>query len=294
MATETDNDHYKYDPSVAAAVIFVIAFAISGLYHAFQIIKLKSYYFIPFLIGCAVETIGYGARAVNATEPSGEWTKGPYIIQALLLLLGPPFYAVSIYMILRRLMQLLQAESYSMIRPKWLTKFFLLGDIASIAGQGMGGGMLASADSKKSRDLGQTIILIGLGIQIIFFGLFAVVTVVFHRRIHNDPTNASLKLLSPWKKLLVVLYGTSALIMVRSIFRVVEYVMGEDGVLMSKEVYIYLFDATLMLIVSVAFNVFHPSRIIRKEDMRPIASSDSENQFNSYAMESSQNTTRRP
>ncbi|KAK7409088.1 hypothetical protein QQX98_008749 [Neonectria punicea] len=284
MATE-ENDHYKYDPSLAAAMIFVVCFGISSLWHAYQIIKLKSYYFIPFLIGCIVEVIGYGARAVNAKEPSGQWTQGPYIIQALLLLLGPPFYAVSIYMILKRLMQLLQAESYSMIKPRWLTKFFLLGDVASIAGQGLGGGMLAGADSKKSKDLGETIILIGLGIQIIFFGLFAVVTVIFHRRINKEPTNASLKMVAPWQKLLVVLYGTSALIMVRSIFRVAEYAMGEDGVLMSKEIYIYLFDATLMLITSVAFNIFHPSRIIRKEDMRQVASADSENQFNSYAME---------
>ncbi|KAH6982450.1 RTA1 like protein-domain-containing protein [Ilyonectria robusta] len=279
------NDHYKYDPSVAAAVIFVVGFTISGLYHAFQIFKLKSYYFIPFFIGCVVEIIGYGARAVNATEPSGEWTQGPYIIQALLLLLGPPFYAVSIYMILGRLMRLLGAEHYSIIRTKWLTKFFLLGDVASILGQGMGGGMLAGADSKASRDRGQMIIIIGLAIQIIFFGLFMVVTIIFHRRIYREPTNASLKMVSPWNKLLVVLYGTSGLIMIRSLFRVIEYVMGEDGVLMSKEVFIYLFDATLMLVVSIAFNVFHPSRIIKNEKRQPIRSSDSENQFETYALD---------
>lgn len=144
--------------------------------------------------------------------------------------------------------------------------------------------MLASADSKSSRDKGQMIIIIGLVIQILFFGLFMVATIIFHRRITRKPTNASLAMVSPWDKLLVVLYGTSGLIMIRSLFRVVEYIMGEDGVLMSKEAFIYLFDASLMLIVSVAFNIFHPSRIIKNEKGRPIGSSDSENQFESYAM----------
>lgn len=62
----------------------------------------------------------------------------PYIIQSLLTLLGPTFFAASIYMILGRLIRYLEADAYSMIRPKWLTKFFLLGDILSFFAQGGG------------------------------------------------------------------------------------------------------------------------------------------------------------
>ncbi|KAM0231847.1 hypothetical protein ACHAP5_010919 [Fusarium lateritium] len=132
------NDHYKYEPSKAAAVIFVVCFSLSGLYHTWQVARLRSWYFIPFIFGCAVEAIGYAARAVNAGEDFGQWTQGPYIIQALLLLLGPPFFAASIYMVLGRLIRLLQADRYSVIRLKWLTKLFLFGDIASILVQAMG------------------------------------------------------------------------------------------------------------------------------------------------------------
>ncbi|KAL2682593.1 hypothetical protein Neosp_007045 [[Neocosmospora] mangrovei] len=277
------NDYYKYDPSLPAAVIFIVAFGASGFYHAYQVARLRSWYFIPFVIGCAVEAIGYGGRAINASEDTGEWSKGPYIIQALLLLLGPPFYAASIYMVLGRLIRLLEADKYSMVRLKWLTKIFLFGDIVSILAQGMGGGMLAGADTKSARDRGQTIIIVGLFVQLIFFGFFGIVAIVFHRRIHNEPTSASLKIHSPWQKLLVILYVSSALIMVRSIFRVIEYIMGEDGELMAKEAYIYIFDATLMLIVSVIFNVFHPSAIINKESMQRLYNTDSENQLQSMS-----------
>lgn len=125
--------------------------------------------------------------------------------------------------------------------------------------------MLASADSKKSRDLGQAIIITGLAIQIIFFTFFVVITITFDARIRCEPTKASLAMTSP-RMLLKVLYGSSALILVRSVFRVVEYIMGEDGELMAKEVYIYVFDTTLMLLVSISFNIFHPSAIINKKN----------------------------
>ncbi|KAH8654391.1 RTA1 like protein-domain-containing protein [Ilyonectria robusta] len=277
------DERYKYDPSLAAAVIFIVCFGLSGIYHVFQVVRLKSWYFIPFIIGCLVEVIGYVGRALNASEKSGQWTQGPYIIQALLLLLGPPFYAASIYMVLGRLIRLLDAEKYSMVKLKWLTKFFLLGDIASILGQGAGGGMLASADSKKSRDLGQTIIIVGLAIQIIFFTFFVIIAITFDKRIRREPTKASLAITSPWKKLLQVLYGSSALILVRSVFRVVEYVLGKDGELMAKEVYIYIFDATMMLLVAISFNIFHPSAIINKKNKRNSGIPSSDVELNAVA-----------
>ncbi|KAL6918731.1 hypothetical protein FSHL1_002731 [Fusarium sambucinum] len=273
------NTRYHYDPSMAAAVIFIVAFSLSGIYHTYQVIRLKSWYFIPFVVGSIVEIVGYAGRAVNASEPSGKWTLVPYIIQALFLLLGPPFYAASIYMVLGRLIRLLRAERYSVVRLNWLTKIFLVGDIASIVAQGMGGGMLAGADNKSSKDRGQMIIIIGLFIQLVFFGVFIIVTMIFHRRIHNMPTVASLKIRAPWKRLLIVLYISSGLIMLRSVFRVIEYVMGEDGELMTKEAYIYVFDGTLMLIVSLLFNWFHPSAIINKENMEQYNNLGSETQL---------------
>lgn len=64
-----------------------------------------------------------------------------------------------------------------------------------------------------------------------------------------------------WQKYLLTLYVTSALILVRSIFRVIEYLNGNDGVLLRSEVYLYIFDALLMIVVLVWMNWFHPSEL---------------------------------
>lgn len=60
----------------------------------------------------------------------------------------------------------------------------------------------------------------------------------------------------------MALYLGSFLIMVRSIFRVVEYLQGFDGYLLKHEAYLYVFDALLMVLVMVLFNWIHPSEIV--------------------------------
>ena len=46
--------------------------------------------------------------------------------------------------------------------------------------------------------------------------------------------------------------------MIRSIFRLAEYIQGNNGYLLHHEIYIYVFDALLMFITMVTFNVVHP------------------------------------
>ena len=202
----------------------------------------------------AVEAVGYVARAISHND---RWALTPYIIQALLLLIAPALYAASIYMILGRIITTIEADHHSMIRPTWLTKIFVAGDVLSFLMQSTGGGMMAKRD-KDSAKLGERIILGGLFVQIIFFGFFMVASIVFHLRLRKNPTEAS-RMSTKWRKLLIAVYISSKLILVRSGFRVVEYLQGRDGFLMSKEVWLYIFDAVLMLSVTILFNVVHPS-----------------------------------
>jgi hypothetical protein len=43
---------YSYNPSMAAAVVFIVVFGISSLLHTYQLVRARTWYFIPFLIGC--------------------------------------------------------------------------------------------------------------------------------------------------------------------------------------------------------------------------------------------------
>lgn len=124
--------------------------------------------------------------------------------------------------------------------------------------------------------MGQNIILGGLAVQLLFFGFFLIVAASFHYRISRFPTTCAATTKLPWHKYLLVMYTASLLIMVRSVFRIVEYVMGADGVLLSNEVYLYIFDAALMFVAMVLFNSFHPGSIISKRAKGNLDSEDHE------------------
>lgn len=183
-------------------------------------------------------------------------------MQSLLLLVAPALFAASIYIILGRIILLTDGEKHSLIRQKWLTKIFVAGDVLSFLVQSGGGGIQASG-SESGMKTGEKLIIIGLFIQLAFFGFFVIVAALFHMRLQKyGPASTTVSLSAlPWKRHLIALYVSSGLILVRSVFRVIEYLMGNAGYLLRHEVFLYVFDAVLMLLVMLVFNYIHPSEV---------------------------------
>lgn len=238
-----------------------------------------------------------------SANQSPNWTKGPYIIQSTLLLIAPALFAASIYMELGRVILLVRGQRFALIRVNWMTKIFVAGDVLSFLMQasGMpssflpsrrfnavefepnampcnrmkqmltqsGAGLMvtaASGGSSDSASMGNNVIIGGLFVQIIFFGFFLLSAVVFQRRfiVHGGGDHL------PWRRHMFALHTSSVLILIRSIVRVVEYVQGTDGFVMSNEVFIYVFDGLLMCVMMVIFAVVHPSEVthlLRREKM---------------------------
>ncbi|RAL14297.1 RTA1 domain-containing protein [Aspergillus homomorphus CBS 101889] len=250
---------YRYNPSMAGAVIFTILFTITTVWHVVQLCRTQTWFFIPFTVGGIFEIIGYIGRGLSSHE-SPNWTLGPYLIQTLFLLLAPALLAASIYMLLGRIILILGAESHAILKKKWLTKIFVTGDVLSFLLQGAGGGIQASG-SLSGMQNGERIIVVGLFVQIFFFGFFIVTAGAFDRKLKKYPIPRCRDPSIPWRKHLNILYITSFLIMVRSVFRLVEYLQGNNGYLLHHEVFLYVLDAVLIFLAMIVFNLFHPSEI---------------------------------
>jgi hypothetical protein len=140
---------------------------------------------------------------------------------------------------------------------------------------------------------GEKLIIAGLFTQLSFFAIFVAIAGMFHYRLVNDKplqkrissrserssaTGSSRAILDdvPWRRHLYILYIASGLIMVRSFFRVIEYLQGNAGYLLSHEVFLYVFDAALMLVVVVLFNWRHPSEITDAYQKRRVETVDVE------------------
>lgn len=118
-----------------------------------------------------------------------------------------------------------------------------------------------SSGGVDSMHTGELIVITGLALQILIFGIFVVVAYIFHTRMLKAPTQRVATMTIPWLKHLHALYGSSALILVRSLFRVIEYAQGNNGYLFRHEAFMYLFDTILMFAVMVLFWWIHPGEI---------------------------------
>lgn len=123
-----------------------------------------------------------------------------------------------------------------------------------------GAGIMAQrkADSVKT---GQSIVIGALCLQLVFFGGFVGVASLFQWRMARTPTRRGSDPNIKWQKHQLALYGASSFIVLRSAYRVVEYIQGYDGYLLGHEWSLYIFDSCLMLGVMLWFLLVHPSEI---------------------------------
>ncbi|CAG7978860.1 unnamed protein product [Penicillium salamii] len=261
---------YRYTPSIPAAVIFAVLFILISALHLIRLIKHRSYFFIPFLVGFLLECAGYIARIFSHFDTEA---LGPYIVQTMLILVAPPLFAASIYMTLGRIIVKLDAEEMSLVPVRFLTKIFVVGDVISFLLQCGGGGYMA-AGTLSAMDIGANIVIGGLAIQLLFFGFFVVVSAIFHWRVKKrseysnlsgasrTTTSRNPKTKMTWESIMWALYIACLLILVRSIFRVVEFVEGNDGFIMRREYLLYIFDACLMVLTGVVLGICHPGSIL--------------------------------
>jgi hypothetical protein len=173
----------------------------------------------------------------------------PYALQSLFILLGPILFAASTYMVLGRIILAMGGDRLSVVPTRWLTKLFVVGDVLCFVIQAGGGGILSAAKSESTMNLGNNVILTGLIVQVVVFGFFIVCTTIYHYRALRlaSPDVASM----PWERLLMSLYAICSLIMLRNLYRIIEYGMGRGSYFQKNEWTLYTFDATLMSFVMV-------------------------------------------
>ncbi|KXH51972.1 hypothetical protein CNYM01_10511 [Colletotrichum nymphaeae SA-01] len=265
---------YRYTPSLPAAIVSAAVFAVLTILHFWRLYRARAFYFTAFALGGVFQTIGYCGRIWSHFDTMAI---GGFVMQAILILVAPALYAASIYMILGRLIRTLRADHLSLLPVPWVTKIFVTGDVVSFTMQAGGGGIQA-AGTLELYDIGEKIIIVGLLVQIVVFGFFIITTILFHHRISRKPTSVAIEGIVPWRRYLWVLYSTSLIILVRSIFRVIEYLQGNRGYLISHEIFLYIFDTVLMVAVMAIFLAWYVEDLeqkVSRKDRDTLGSSDS-------------------
>ncbi len=121
---------------------------------------------------------------------------------------------------------------------------------------------------------GEKVIIVGLALQVCTFVLFMVVAANFHFRMMRQQRSSSVFVSGSvesnaagarWEKVMWTLYSVSTVILIRCMFRLVEYAMGNAGYLIAHEIFLYIFDMLLMVIVLVLLFVLRPANDLPTE-----------------------------
>ncbi|OKP13883.1 hypothetical protein PENSUB_458 [Penicillium subrubescens] len=213
-------------------------------------------------------TAGFIMRTIGAF---GQWGNvGVFIASNVLLLVGPPVYEGANYFILGRILYYI--PYHSPIHPGRVFTTFVAVGIAIEAITANGAVRIAGADSTPtSVSTGKALLKSALILQIALMVGFMALAGRFH---HNCSKGRVLN--HKIKRTLIVLYISSTLITIRTIYRTVEYFTAaslntyEDiehiSPVLKQEWFFWVFEVVFMYSNTTLLNVFHPMQTLPRSN----------------------------
>ncbi|KAI9805858.1 MAG: hypothetical protein M1825_000472 [Sarcosagium campestre] len=247
---------FGYTPALALGVLGVILFSISFVLHLFQVIRYRTWYFIPMCVGAVMEVVGYVFRILaNRISP---YNVIFFVVQYFMIVVAPVFFSAAIYTILTILVNAI-GRQYSPLPPRALLITFIGCDIVATVVQVAGAALIGSAESnRKDPTTANNILLAGLAFQVFTFALFIALLAIFLWRVRKVASTT----LRPFTVALVV---ATLLVYLRTCFRLAETAQGLMESLSSKEVFFGCLEFAPIIVAVFLFNAYHPGKWLGRQ-----------------------------
>ncbi|CAG8918218.1 unnamed protein product [Penicillium salamii] len=274
--------YYRYNPSLAPAVVAAVLYTIAFIGTLVQWVRYRAWIWAIMVVAAAMEAAGWISRCISVKDVTD---KPSYSVQFGLVILAPVLMAACCYIIFSRILFLIvprEKRTFKLcwVPPRFITPLFVGFDIVALLLQMGGAIMITSVDDndKNAADklnTGKHVAQIGVIVQLVAFGLFAVAAVRFNFtskrftefvRERYESVSEKEHIVGGvakdkhWPTLLRVVNFTTILILVRSIYRLVEFTEGTTGYLNTHEWPLYIFDALCIYPCVALFVWWHPSR----------------------------------
>ncbi|KAJ7300812.1 RTA1-like protein, partial [Mycena albidolilacea] len=270
----SDDAQYGYTPQEAVAILFLVLYGISTILHVGQATYFRMWWLFPTAVLCGLgELIGWSGRLWSSISPTANT---PFTIQISTTIIAPTPLLAASFMIMSRLVERLGA-SYSRLTPKWYTIIFLPCDIIALVVQGVGGGMASSAPDLAGANRGANVMLGGIAFQFVVIIVFTVLALDFTQRyIRDRPVRAggpSRGAFTPHLKIMfsALAFSTTVLI-IRSIYRLIELSGGWTGRIIRTEVYFNVLDGGMVTLAIFTLNFVHPGVFLRPAPSKSMGS----------------------
>ncbi|XPS67888.1 hypothetical protein M3J09_000182 [Ascochyta lentis] len=252
MGDYSSGSVWYYAPSKAAPAIFIILFLISGVLHTYQTIKHKSWRTTLLLPWAAILMVcGFATRLAGACDTSD---LGILVASTVLIMSGPPVYALINYFILSRILYYM--PYFAPMHPgRVATTFIGLDGVCEVL---IGNGAWRMANSSLTdaqRQIGSNMVMASLCLQAALFVAFGILAALFHCKALRAGV-----LKKEFKIVLYVMYASATILTIRCIYRLVEYVLGWESSIYQDEVYFWIFEAVIMFVNTALLNTLHPGK----------------------------------
>ncbi|KAN0141249.1 RTA1-like protein [Lactarius tabidus] len=282
-SNDTQNDlAFGYVPTEWVCITFISLFGISTFFHTVQALYFRFWWLIPSAIFCGfLELTGWSGRLWSSQSPT---LNTPYVIGEVALIIAPTPLVAANFIILGRIIRRLGPQ-YSRLTPRRYTIVFVSCDIISLLVQAIGGSVASGTTTSISQvNLGSHIALGGTIFQLVAIIVYCALAVEFLSRYARDrpvrlaqvPGEVTRGVLDrSLKRMLYAMSAMSIFILIRTIYRVVEFVGGWNGKVNTTQWLFLVFDGIMITLAMLTLNIFHPGVFLRQSDY-PLSSATSE------------------
>ncbi|KAF9103166.1 hypothetical protein BGX27_010699 [Mortierella sp. AM989] len=268
-----------YDPNFAGNLVLGIIYILLGFVFSYHCYQHNDKWAICLPISAITSGIGYFIRLTFDMTVQ----LGPFLVMNCLVVISPTAFLAFNYMLYGRFITAIdpkfgndtkpgskmERSKFSFIPPLIVGRTFIISDIIAFFVQISAGGMQAAAGDSDPNlaKIGDNLFLAGVTVQGISYLLFTILfTVAFLRLIEDRKRNYPNQLEKGWtgldmQTLLVVggLYLSSVFIIIRSVYRIVEFSQGYQGYLMTHEVFLFVLDAAPLVLAIGVWAFMWPS-----------------------------------
>lgn len=261
---------YGFQPALWTGILFCCLFGIEMIVHCGLLAyhRLFPRFMFIAIVGAAGELAGWIARTYGHHDP---FDRNGYIAQIICLILSPAFISAVNYVALQNVMDV-YGSKWSRIPRKWYVLGFCAGDFCSLVVQAVGGALSAEAETEDAVNLGKSIMIAGVSIQVAVTAPFLLLYLDYNLRRLREWSKAGIpKHERPYPKVEIFngVIGISTLfVLIRCIYRIVEMADGWVGYLATTEVYFDVLDALMIVIAIGVFIPFHPGWYLPKDIKR--------------------------
>ncbi|KAE9404897.1 hypothetical protein BT96DRAFT_853410 [Gymnopus androsaceus JB14] len=250
---------FGYVPNQTDAIIAAAFYFSFGAMLTFHIVKWRNWWALALSIGTLGSGMGFITRFILA-QPVHQTSKTIMIIEEVLTLCFPAGFLAFNYIVYGRLLLNCIGTRHSLLRPQWVSTFFILSDVSTFMIQAVGAVFVVQPEHHT---MGEKVVETGVILQTISFGVYSTFLLLTYLSICREKSSAGTEV---WWRAYQAVAFSSIFIVVRSIYRTTSSIEGTTSIIATTETYLYLLDVLPLMIAIGIYIPFWPGRYMTGED----------------------------